>query len=43
LWTSAPPGNPIPREEWLAGVFGRRLLSFQAHPATRNSQTAVLS
>ena len=29
LWTSAPPGNPISREEWLVGIFGRRLLSFQ--------------
>jgi hypothetical protein len=29
LWTSAPPGNPISREEWLVGMFGRRLLSFQ--------------
>lgn len=28
LWTSAPPGNPISREEWLVGIFGRRLLSF---------------
>jgi Domain of unknown function (DUF4440) len=37
LWTSAPPGNPIPREEWLAGVFGRRLLSFQLRQvAVRN-------
>jgi hypothetical protein len=29
LWTSAPPGSPISREEWLLGIFGRRLLSFQ--------------
>src|SRR3984893_18305138 len=28
LWTSAPPGNPVSREQWLVGVFGRRLLSF---------------
>jgi hypothetical protein len=28
LWTSVPPGNPISREEWLVGIFGRRLLSF---------------
>jgi hypothetical protein len=27
VWTSAPPGNPIPREEWFAGVFGRKILS----------------
>ena len=27
LWTSAPPGSPIPREEWFAGVFGRKVLS----------------
>jgi hypothetical protein len=27
LWTSAPPGNPIPREEWFAGVFGRKVLA----------------
>lgn len=27
LWTSAPPGNPIPREEWFAGVFGRQVLA----------------
>jgi hypothetical protein len=26
LWTSAPPGN-IPREEWFAGVFGRKVLA----------------
>jgi Domain of unknown function (DUF4440) len=25
----APPGNPIPREQWLLGIFSRRLLSFQ--------------
>jgi hypothetical protein len=29
LWTSAPPGKPMPRAEWLVEVFGRRLLSFQ--------------
>ena len=29
LWTSAPPGSPISRDEWLVGIFGRRLLSFQ--------------
>ena len=28
LWTSAPPGS-IPREEWFAGIFGRKLLSSQ--------------
>jgi hypothetical protein len=28
LWTSAPPGNPVSREQWLVGIFGRRLLSF---------------
>ena len=28
LWTSVPPGNPVSREQWLVGVFGRRLLSF---------------
>ena len=27
LWTSAPPGNPVSREQWLLGIFGRRLLS----------------
>jgi Domain of unknown function (DUF4440) len=27
LWTSVPPGNPIPREEWFAGVFGRKVLA----------------
>jgi hypothetical protein len=27
LWTSAPPGNSISREEWLAGVFGRKIIS----------------
>jgi hypothetical protein len=26
LWTSAPAGN-IPREEWFAGVFGRKVLA----------------
>ena len=26
LWTSAPPGN-IPREDWFAGIFGRKVLS----------------
>ena len=29
VWTPAPPGNPISREQWLAGIFGRRLLSFR--------------
>ena len=29
LWTPTAPGNPIPRADWLVGVFGRRLLSFQ--------------
>jgi len=29
VWTSTPPGNPISREEWLLGVFGRKLQSFQ--------------
>jgi Domain of unknown function (DUF4440) len=28
LWTSAPPGS-IPREEWFAGIFGRKFLSGQ--------------
>lgn len=28
LWTSVPPGNPVSREAWLVGIFGRRLLSF---------------
>ena len=28
LWTSAPPGNSVSREQWLLGIFGRRLLSF---------------
>jgi hypothetical protein len=26
VWTSAPPGK-IPREEWFAGIFGRKVLS----------------
>ena len=26
LWTSAPPGS-VPREEWFAGIFGRKVLS----------------
>jgi hypothetical protein len=26
LWTSAPPGS-IPREEWFARIFGRKLIS----------------
>ena len=26
IWTSAPPGK-IPREEWFAGIFGRKVLS----------------
>jgi Domain of unknown function (DUF4440) len=29
LWAPAAPGKPIARADWLAGVFGRRLLSFQ--------------
>src|ERR1700730_140848 len=29
VWTSTPPGNPISRDEWLLGVFGRKLQSFQ--------------
>lgn len=29
LWTASPPGAPISRSEWLLGVFGRKLLSFQ--------------
>jgi hypothetical protein len=28
VWTASPPGNPISRSEWLLGIFGRRLLSF---------------
>jgi Domain of unknown function (DUF4440) len=28
LWPSAPPGKPVSREEWLVGIFGRRLISF---------------
>ena len=28
LWTSAPPGTPVSREQWLLGIFGRRSLSF---------------
>jgi Domain of unknown function (DUF4440) len=28
LWTSVAPGSPVSREEWLVGIFGRRLLSF---------------
>jgi hypothetical protein len=46
LWTSAPPGNPIPREEWLAGVFGRRLLSFhlrQVAVRKLSSEIAIVS
>jgi hypothetical protein len=29
LWAATPPGTPISRSEWLLGIFGRRLLSFQ--------------
>ena len=29
LWTASPPGTPISRSDWLLGIFGRRLLSFQ--------------
>jgi len=29
VWTSIPPGDPIPREVWLGQVFGRKLQSFQ--------------
>jgi Domain of unknown function (DUF4440) len=32
--TPAPPGNPIPREQWLLGIFERRLLSFQLRQVT---------
>lgn len=28
VWTSAPPGDPKSRSDWLLEVFGRRLLSF---------------
>lgn len=27
LWTSALPGNPVSRERWLLGIFGRKLIS----------------
>ena len=29
LWTASPPGTPISRSDWLLGIFGRKLLSFQ--------------
>jgi hypothetical protein len=28
VWTASPPGNPTSRSEWLLGIFGRKLLSF---------------
>jgi Domain of unknown function (DUF4440) len=46
LRTPTPPGNPIPRAEWLLGVFGRRVLSFQIRQLTVRevaSQIAVVS
>ena len=46
LWTSSPPGSPLSREEWLVGIFGRRLLSFQMRQlAVReiSSNVAVVS
>jgi hypothetical protein len=29
MWSAAPPGNPMPREEWQAAAFGRKLQSFE--------------
>ena len=46
LWTSAPPGNPVSREQWLLGIFGRRLLSIGMRQLTVrgiSSNIAVVS
>jgi hypothetical protein len=31
VWTPAPPGDPIPREDWQKKAFARKLQSFQLH------------
>jgi hypothetical protein len=28
VWTAAPPGDPIPREDWQRQAFGKKLASF---------------
>jgi hypothetical protein len=37
VWRAAPPGDPIPREDWQREVFGKKLDSFAIRQITARS------
>jgi hypothetical protein len=43
VWTASPPGNPISRSEWLLGIFGRKLLSFNLRQLTVHQLTPEIA
>lgn len=43
VWTASPPGNPISRSEWLLGIFGRRLLSFNVRQLSVHQLTPEIA
>jgi hypothetical protein len=43
VWTAAPPGDPLPREEWEKRVFGRNLRSSELRQLAVRAVTPEVS